>query len=123
MPGGIGIPGGGIGIPGIMCGMPGRGGGMPGGGIGMPCIGGGMPGGIGRMPGGAPDGGTGPRGGGPDGGTGTRACCTGFATGAGTADWKLAQYSMKFMMCFRPEWCCLRPGTDECVRLMSQYSQ
>ena len=46
-----------------------------------------------------------------------------YLGGAGTAGWKAAQYSMKFMMCLRPEWCCLRPGTDECVRLMSQYSQ
>ena len=30
---------------------------------------------------------------------------------------------MKFMMCLRPEWCCFLPGTEECVRLMSQYSQ
>lgn len=30
---------------------------------------------------------------------------------------------MKFMMCLRPEWCCFRPGTDECVSEMSQYSQ
>eukprot|EP00962_Isochrysis_galbana_P002790 scaffold770_cov107-Isochrysis_galbana.AAC.5 len=41
----------------------------------------------------------------------------------GSADWNWDQYSMTFMICFRPEWCCLRPGTDECVRLISQYSQ
>ena len=68
-----------------------------------------IPGGIGRMP--SPMGGIG-------GGVGR-----GGARGAGSESWNCAQYSMTFIMCFLPEWCCLRPGTDECVRLMSQYSQ
>ena len=100
-------------------------GGIPCGGIGMPGKGGkgGRPGGGCGIPGGAPGGGTGMRGGGPGGGCGKRCWGAGFATGRGTAGWKLAQYSMKFMICLRPEWCCLRPGTEEWVRLMSQYSQ
>ena len=114
MPGKGGMPGG------IMCG------GMGGmGGRGPPKPGGGMGGGRGPpKAGGGPDGGCGMRGGGPEGGTGPRrASATGRGGCEGTADWKAAQYSIKFMICFRPEWCCLRPGTEEWVRLMSQYSQ
>eukprot|EP00965_Chrysotila_dentata_P215842 6189031-Pleurochrysis_carterae.AAC.3 len=65
------------------------------------------PGGVGRRPPGGGGGGVG----------------LGAARGCGSAAWNCAQYSMTFMMCFRPEWCCFRPGTEECVSEMSQYSQ
>jgi len=97
-----------------MPGMPGKRGGKPMGkpggriGIGIPGRGGIgiMPGGIGRIP--------------IIGGGGR---CAPGGGAVGSAGWKFAQYSMTFMMCLRPEWCCLRPGTDECVSAMSQYSQ
>ena len=109
--GGIGSRGGiGVRIP-IGIGIMGR---MPGG-IGIPGIipgGMGICGGIGRI--------ISPVGGGPTGGRGT---ARGTARGAGSAGWYCAQYSITFIMCLRPEWCCLRPGTEECVSAMSQYSQ
>ena len=45
------------------------------------------------------------------------------APACGMASWNTDQYSMKFIMCLRPEWCCFRPGTEEWVSEMSQYSQ